>query len=82
MKKTKKSLKKQTPVRLSDKLIKVLSNMKGTVTYGKLADKFGTNARAVGQAVKAIAKTNPKLADHVVYNQNTRPKNYKAVKNK
>jgi alkylated DNA nucleotide flippase Atl1 len=71
----KKVTKKKT-VRLSDKLVKVLVNLKTTVTYGKLANKFGTNARAVGQAVKKISKTNPELTKNVVYAANTRPKKY------
>jgi alkylated DNA nucleotide flippase Atl1 len=78
MKKTKKKLVKKP--RLSEKLVKVLKNMKGTITYGKLADKYGTNARAVGQAVKALSKEYPKLANHVVYDPNTRIKNYKTKK--
>lgn len=76
MKKTKKSSKK--PARLSEKLVKTLGKDKyKTLTYGDLATIHKTNARAVGQAVKAMAKLHPALANKVVYDPNTRPKKYK-----
>jgi alkylated DNA nucleotide flippase Atl1 len=76
MKKTSKSSKK--PARLSDKLVKTLTKDKyKTVTYGDLATIHKTNARAVGQAVKALGKVHPALANKVVYDTNTRPKKYK-----
>ena len=79
MKKTaKKSAKKP---RLSEKLVKTLIKEKyQRVTYGDLATIHKTNARAVGQALKAMAKVHPALARKVVYDTNTRPKTYKSTR--
>lgn len=77
MNQTKKSIVVKKP-RLSEQLGKALKKRKKTVSYGKLAEQFGTNPRAVGQAVKALSKTFPALAKLVVYDPNTRPKTYKS----
>lgn len=75
----KKISKKKKPMRLKDKLIRALGKQKrATVTYGDLATSFKTNARAVGQAVKALSKEHPGLAAKVVYDPNTRPKKYRS----
>lgn len=74
----KKSVKKKPTKRLSEKLVTTLTKEKyKQVTYGDLATIHKTNARAVGQALKAMAKLYPALAKKVVYDANTRPKTYK-----
>ncbi len=76
-KSTKKPVKKIKKERLSEKLAKTLAKEKyKQVTYGDLATIHKTNARAVGQAVRAMSKVHPALAKKVVYDTNTRPKKY------
>lgn len=74
MNKNKKKVAKKE--RLSDKLVKILKTQKNVVTYGKLAERMGTNARAVGQAVRRVATIDAALAKKVTYSTTTRPKSY------
>lgn len=50
-----------------NKLIEIfLATNDGIFTYGELATEFGTSARGVGSAMKAIGKRNMQLTERVV----------------
>lgn len=61
---------------LTKLITKRLKSNKKLYTYGTLAEDMGTNARAVGQAVRAMARKEPALAKRVVYGATTKVKAY------